>query len=92
MSFGEKVALLISYCKTTQQALALGAGVTPPAVNQWVTGARPAPSLDRALRVAQVLGCDLDLLADDRITFEQLRADIERRASGALAAELAAVA
>lgn len=48
-------------CGMTQTALAEALGVTPGAISQWESGLT-RPTLDKLLRIAQILRCSVDEL------------------------------
>lgn len=63
MKFCEKLVVLRSRKGFTQEGLAKAAGVTQKAVFDWEHGARPRKS--SFIKLAVVLGADVEMLADD---------------------------
>jgi len=57
----ERLRLLLEYHGLTQRELAALAGVSPPSVNQWLSG-ETSPSLRSCLRIADALDESLDFI------------------------------
>jgi transcriptional regulator with XRE-family HTH domain len=84
VNFGMKLERLLAYRGKNQREVARGLGVSPSTLHGWVSG-RAQPILGPAASACDFLGADLRLMADDRVGWSQVRADIEARAAGLVA-------